>query len=333
MRRRILSCLAAVLVAGSSPPAGASHDQLSPTSQQAVTVALHALVEAGLFDPLGDYYSYEAVSEADGVWTVSFVASHCYRTERVETCDPYQGRDDHTVPDAWLEVTESDGSLTVVGARGRFREEDRAELLGYAEPSTPQPARLEFPTARLDPPVREGDDEGWTVRGADLWAGVIPADDRLWEICTVELLDENGAVVTTLPSRHAHGSRGEAFRAGGLVGMGVEDPQGAVDARFVCEPFSGETWRVRSGPDVSAHGGRVYVSARMTWVPGYLVGGLDSRCDVALYDRTGREVKTVDRRGPPSPWVRGRLSGTFVAAIAVARPARIESADVFCHEA
>lgn len=332
MRRRVLSCLAAILVAASSPPARSSHDQLSPTSQQAVTVALHALVQAGLFDPLGDYYSYEAAVESGGVWTISFVASHCYRTERVETCDPYQGRGDHAVPDAWLEVTETEGSLRVVDARGRFREEDRAQLLGYSEPATPQPARLEFPTARLDPPVRE-DDETWTVRGADLWAGVIPSDERLWEICTVELLDGAGAVVTTLPSRHAHGSRGEPFRAGGLVMMEVQDPQGAVDARFVCEPFSGETWRVRSGPVVSAHGGRVYVSAEMTWVPGYLVGGLDSRCDVTLYDRVGREVKSVDRRGPPSPWVRSRLEGRFAAAIAVRRPARVASADVFCHEA
>jgi hypothetical protein len=332
MRRPLWSCLALVLVAGLAPPARASHDQLSPTSQQAVTVSLHALVRAGLFDPLGDYYSYEAVSEAGGVWTVSFVASHCYRTERVETCDPYQGRGDHYVPDAWLEVAESEGSLRVVGARGRFREEDRAELVGYAEPATPQPARLEFPTARLDPPVSD-DREGWTVRGADLWAGVIPADDRLWEVCAVELLDESGAVVTTLPSRHAHGTRGESFRAGGLVLIGVEDPQGAVDARFVCEPFSGETWRVKSDPGVTAGRGHVYVTAEMTWVPGYLVGGLESRCDVTLRNRRGRAVKTVDRRGPPSPWVRSRLESRFAAAVRVRRPGRIVSADVFCHEA
>lgn len=332
MRRPALSCLALVLVAGTAPAVRATHEHLSPTAQQAVTVALHALVGAGLFDPLGDYYSYEAVSEADGVWTVSFVASRCYRTERVETCDPYQGRSDHYVPDAWLEVAEADGALRVVGARGRFREEDRAELVGYAEPATPQPARLEFPTARLDPPVGDDDEEGWTVRGADLWAGVIPDGDRLWEICTIELLDEAGAVVTTLPNRHAHGTRGESFRAGGLVLVGVEDPQGAVDARFACEPFSGETWRSKS-VHVSSRGRRVYVTAEMTWVPGYLVSGLESRCEVTLRNRRGRAVKTVERRGPPSPWVRSWLDGRFAAPIWVRRPGRVVAAGVHCHEA
>lgn len=327
--RRSMPLLVALTLAGSAPPAGAGHEPLAPEMQQAATVALHGIVGAGLFDPLGDYYSYEAVTQdGEGVWIVSFVANRCYRNEDVETCDPYQGRSDHVSPDAWVDVAQQGDTLRIVAARGRFAAEDRGELVGYDEPATPQPATLSFPTARLDPPLRDG--EGWTIRAAALWSGVIPSDDRTWEVCVLEIVDSAGDVTWTAPYRVAMGTRGEDSRAGAFLLVGAPDPGHGVDARFTCEPFSGETWRALAAASVTRQGRRVYVSARLEWVPSFVAVGLDSRCDVTLRDRRGDVVKTVEKKGPLGSWV---ARTTFRTRVWTPRARSVASADVFCHEA
>lgn len=128
--KRLAVLVSTALIFGVVPRvAQASHESLHPVTQQAATFALRAIAHAGLFDPLGDYYDYQEITSSDERWVVSFVASHCYRNEEVETCDPYQGRSDHLVPDAWLEIEERDGSFVTTNAFGRFSDEDRNQLL------------------------------------------------------------------------------------------------------------------------------------------------------------------------------------------------------------
>jgi hypothetical protein len=317
------------------PLAQASHEALAPVTQQAATFALRAIAQAGLFDPLGDYYDYQEITATDERWVVSFVAGHCYRNEQVETCDPYQGRSDHLVPDAWLEITERDGSFVVTNAFGRFSDEDRDQLLSYSEPSSPEPGHKEYLTVRVDPSQSE---EGVEIRAADIWAGVLPEDDHLWSICLAEILDAEGSVIWTARSRHADRERGEAFRSGGLVYMGAMEvvPEDAASARITCENFSGETWRTTFEPSVSKvpRRSQVAVTASVEWLLEGLVSGLEPRCEIELFNRAGRMVKAVTKRGPPSPWTRSRLKNNyFHALVRVPHPKRIKSATLYCHEA
>jgi hypothetical protein len=335
MKRLAALVSVALIVAVLPPAARASHEPLDPMTQQAATFALRAIAQAGLFDPLGDYYDYREITSSDDRWVVSFVASHCYRNEQLETCDPYQGRSDHLVPDAWLEIAERDSSFVVTSAFGRFDEEDRKQLLSYSEPSSPEPGHQEYLTVRVDPAQSEG---GVEIRAADIWAGVLPDDESLWSICLAEILDASGNVIWTARSRLAHVARGEAFRSGGLLYMGAMEvaPEDAASARISCENFSGETWRTTSEPSVSTvpRRSQVAVTAPVEWLLEGLVTGLESRCEIELFNRAGRMVKAVTKRGPPSPWTRSRLKNNyFHALVRVPHPKRIKSATLYCHEA
>lgn len=330
--KRTAVAAALVLVFSVAPAARADHVPLDPSSQQAATFALRAIAQAGLFDPIGDYYDYREITQHGERWVASFVASRCYRNEQVETCDPYQGRSDHVVPDAWLEIDEVDGKFVVTNTFGRFNEEDRSELLSYTEPSTPQPGQHQYLTVRLDPARGE---EGVEIRAADIWAGVLPEGDDLWSICFPEILDADGNVIWADQRRYAQHSRGEAFRSGGLTFIGAIEVEGAASARMNCEEFEGETWRATEEPSVARvpDSRQVHVMAPVEWVPDFLVAGLDSRCDVEVFNRAGRLVKSVTKRGPPSPWVRSRLKNQYFSALVrVPHPTRIASATVYCHE-
>jgi len=334
--KRLAALVSVALILAALPPAAhASHEPLEPVTQQAATFALRAIAQAGLFDPLGDYYDYQEITHPGDRWVVSFVAMHCYRNERIETCDPYQGRDSFNVPDAWLEIAELDGSFVITNAFGRFSDEDRDELASYSEPSTPEPGHQEYLTVRVDPSQSEG---GVEIRAANIWAGVLPEDDNLWSICRAEILDAEGNVIWTARARHAQKERGEPFRSGGLVYMGAMEvaPGDAASARITCENFSGEIWRPTSGPGVSKVPRRseVAVAAPVEWLLEDLVSGLESRCEVELFNRAGRMVKAVTKRGPPSPWTRSRLKNNYFSALVrVPHPKRIESATLYCHEA
>ena len=326
--RRVASILVIAALAGGTPSLVKAGDALPPESQQVATFAVRDIAQAGLLDPLGDYYSYETVSQNDTEWVVSFVASHCYQNDEIETCDPYQGREGELEPDAWLEVAESDGAFEVTGAFGRFSDDQRDAVMGYSEPADLEEAHALYPTVRLDPDRHE---DGYDIRAAGMWAGVLPEEGRTWTICRSQILDEHGNVVWTNRSDTAEGSRGEEFRSGWLLFIGAIEVDGADSARIACSNFSGETWQVKAEPEIDASNGVAFVSAPVRWTLGRLVGGLESTCDVELFNRHGRVLKEITAKGPTSPWTR-RYHPDFNAAVALRRPGRVESASVYCHE-
>jgi hypothetical protein len=328
MRRSASVFLIASLVNALLASASATETP-SPKAQQAATFSIRDIAQAGLLDPLGEYYSYEAVSENENGWVVSFIASHCYQNDEIETCDPYQGREGDLEPDAWLAVAENDDAFEVTDAIGRFTDDQRDTLMDYSESSELEEAHALYPTVRLDPDRHES---GYDIRAAGMWAGVLPAEGRTWTICRAEILDRNGDVVWTDRSDHAQGSRGEAFRSGWLVFIGAVEVEGADSATMTCANFSGETWRLKGEPSLdTSRKGYVGVYGPVKWMLGRLVSGLESSCDVEIFNRHGRSMKQMTKKGPTSPWTR-RLHTKFSAVVRVRHAARARSASVFCHE-
>lgn len=291
---------------------------------------MRAIAQAGLLDPLGDYYQYTSIQANGESWVVSFVANHCYRTEVQETCDPDQGRSNHVTPDAWLEIAVSGTDFIVTDTFGRFSDEDAAELMAYSEPSTVEVGHVEYPTVRYD---EHPQGDVYSVKAAGLWAGDL--SERVWSICEAVLLDASGNEIERLDSLIADYSRGERFRSGWFLGMGTREVAGAVDAVMDCFVFEGETWRVKGEPKITRRSNRrVDIVAKLDWTLGYLIAGLKSRCDVTLFDSDGEVLKEFSRVGPYSPWTRSRLRNQFLYAdTRVERSRTLDRVDIFCHEA
>ncbi len=78
----------------------------------------------------------------------------------------------------------------------------------------------------------------------------------------------------------------------------------------------------------------VVVFAPLRWTLETLVGGLESECDVELFDRNEHLIKVTTERGPPSPFTKSHLRRPeFFGDVQVSRPERVESASIYCHEA
>jgi hypothetical protein len=327
MRRVAVALISVAFVNALLVPAGAARDPLDPLTQQAATFAIRAIAHAGLLDPLGEYYSYETIFAGEDGWVVSFVASHCYQNDRVETCDPYQGRGEDLEPDAWVEISDADGAFEITDAFGRFSDEQRDHVAGYSESSELEEGHAAFPTVRLDPARNE---EGYYIRAAGMWAGVLPARGRISTLCRPEVLDADGNVVWSDERRYAYGSRGERDRSGWIVGTGALKLDSASSARMTCANFSGETWRMtRRDPSVTKIKKKAYVNAEMRWLLGDLVVNLTSKCEVQLFDRKGDLVKEAVKRGPPSPFTNSWRDGRFSAVIWVGR-SKPTSASIHC---
>jgi hypothetical protein len=91
--------------------------EIDEPTERAVVHAIRALVQADLFDPQGDLYSYRRGEATEEGWTVTFNRLLCGRFGDVETCRPvHESGPDSPVAKARLEIVEQDGSLVVEGA-------------------------------------------------------------------------------------------------------------------------------------------------------------------------------------------------------------------------
>ncbi|MDQ3981512.1 MAG: hypothetical protein M3271_02385, partial [Actinomycetota bacterium] len=88
----------------------------TPVEDQATVFAIRAVAHAGLMDPLGYFFGFTSIEEADGGWRVGFGGGRCGVWESdegtYETCKPLSGEDraGNAVEDAWLEVGLEDGT-------------------------------------------------------------------------------------------------------------------------------------------------------------------------------------------------------------------------------
>lgn len=308
-------------------PAHASRSAGDDLTDQAATFSIRAIAHAGLLDPLGQYYGYEAIVPYEGRWVVAFRTSTCYSNERVETCDPNAGSREEPVEDAWIELVVEDDHFVVTDAFGRFTAEQEEVVRSYTEPATIEETHLEFPTVRVD---RSRRDDGWDIRAANLWAGPLPARG-VWNVCTPVLY---GAGDEELWRGRAFAvrARRESMRSGGLFGTGAvdldEDPE---RAEVECEAWTQPTWTLAEEPTVEpyARDDVVAVTARLSWEHGH-VGGLESKCRVELLRRDGSVIATELVRGPPSPWAGRIRDTTLIARFEVRRPRAASSATVEC---
>ncbi len=318
--------MAVAVAVGSLAPARAS---LPPDdlTDQAATFAIRAVAHAGLLDPLGQYYGYEAIVPYEDRWVVAFRTATCYRDERVETCDPNAGSREEPVEDAWLEVAVEDDHFVATDAFGRFTGAQEDAVRSYSEPAAVEETHLEFPTVRVDP-SRRGD--GWDVRAVDLWAGPLPARG-VWSVCT-PVLYGSGDEPLWRGERFALAARGESMRSGGIFGTGsIEVDEEPARAAMECEPWTEGAWTVAGEPSVHPYpaGDAVIVTAQLVWEH-RRVDGLESQCRVKVLRRDGKVVATEVVRGRPSPG-RGRpLEETLSVYVEVRRPRAAASATVEC---
>lgn len=326
--RLTVAVVAAVLVGSALTPATASLPEGDDLTDQAATFGIRAIADAGLLDPLGQYYGYDGIVRHEDRWVMSFRSSTCYRNEDVETCDPNTGTRQEIHDDAWLELAIEDERFVVTEAFGRFTDEQEDRLRAYTEPATIEQTHLEFPTVRLDRSTRE---EGWEIRAADLWAGPLPAPG-VWSVCTPEIYDSGGAVLWTGRSIAFHTRKGEYFRANGLLYTGAMEVEGEpARADLVCGLWTQETWTLAAEPEINRDrkANTVRVEAPLVWEHEPLIA-LSSECRVDLLGRDDSLVATKTLRGFTSPWGGRQKKLTLVVDFDVRRPRAAESATVRC---
>lgn len=323
-----MATLVVLLVSTLLAPASAGLPEGDDLTDQAATFAIRGIAEAGLLDPLGQYYGYDGILRFEDRWVIAFRSGTCYRNEEVETCDPNTGTREAQHTDAWLEIAIEDDSFIVSDAFGRFTAEQESELRAYREPATIEPTHLEFPTVRLDRSIH---DEGWEIRGADLWAGPLYVPG-VWSVCTPTIYDAADNVLWTGRAIAFSTRRGEYFRSNGLFGTGVEHVEGEpARADMACELWTEETWVTSSEPTVvrSPKPGTVRVDAPMKWEHEQVVG-LWSRCRVELKRKDDTPIKAKIVQGQSSPWTGGDKSYMLSVIFKVERPKAVASATVRC---
>jgi hypothetical protein len=323
-----LAVAVAVVVGSTLAPAHASLPPGDDLTDQAATFGIRAIAQAGLLDPLDQYYGYDGIVRYEDRWVIAFQSSTCYRNERVETCDPNAGSREEPISDAWLEIVVDGDHFAITDAFGRFTEEQEADLRAYTEPAVIEETHLEFPTVRIDP-SRHG--EGWDIRAAHLWAGPLPAVG-VWSVCTVVVYGDEDVELWRGWTIGFKARRNEYFRSNGLLGTGVSDlDEEPARAAIECELWTKETWTSSAEPSV--HRDRksktVTVRAPLEWEHGEIVA-LESHCLVELLRRDGSVVVAKEMRGVGSPWGGRAERYTLTAQLDVRRPRAVDSARVTC---
>lgn len=316
-----------LLLSALAPPAAALPEG-DDLTDQAATFGIRAIAQAGLLDPLGQFYGYDGILQHEDRWVIAFRSSTCYRNEQVETCDPNTGTREEHFADAWLEITIRDGMFVITDAFGRFTEEDEAELRAYTEPSTIEPTHLEFPTVRIDPSLHE---PGYDIRAVILWAGPLFVRG-VWSVCRPEVYDAEGNVLWTGRAIAFDTRPGEYFRSNGLLIMGASEIQGEpARAEMVCELWTQETWVMAGEPRVERFPRRnaVAVEVDLVWEHERIVA-LDSHCRFELFRADGSFIKAKTVSAETSPWAGRSKTSSLFARLRVGRPRSVDYATVRC---
>lgn len=201
---------------------------LAEPEERAASVAIAALLEGGLYDPFGSSFDYISVRALDSGWEASFCSS--YPTHQ---CDGKTG-------DSFIYVAPEDDDLVVEEVAGGFMEEHRDQLLGYREPAESGP-----PEWRLGPFFIDRLGEHKAVGAGSLWTGAIPSS--LGAICTIEVLDDDGAVLVSreIPSVAPERELGRDS----TFFLEIPEDTRAADGRVVC----GDLLPVQVQPEGEQH--------------------------------------------------------------------------------
>lgn len=319
---------ALVLVVSMPAPASGGFPGGDDEADQAATYAIRNIAQAGLLDPLGQYYGYSGILDLEDRWVISFQSNTCYDSEELYHCDPNTGSRDDPQDDAWLEIRVEGNEFVVSDAFGRFTVEQEADLRAYREPTTIEPTHLEFPTVRIDPGWEQG---LYNMRGSNLWAGHLPAVGT-WSVCRPTAYDSEGNVIYEGVLFADGARRNEYFRSNGHFLIEVPDlPTEPASAAMPCELWSGETWVQRGEATLKTSDEKprlVEVLVPLEW-PHEKVLALFSSCEVSLQRRDGRELASKIVRGPNSPSLSGRKATEHVA-FSIDRPQRAHAATIRC---
>ncbi len=173
---------------------------------------VRALATAGLFDPLGDFYSFseEVKPVDDATWRVGFGRSRCgiftnRKGETYETCKSVSGE-----TDAWITVALRGGRWNVVALDGNFDADTISGLKAFSLPDTQEVPHWEFSTARAG-------DKGTVVRGAGLWVGPIPYEGP-GSRCRTRAYNDAGSLIYEGHPEYIAAPDEDWERAGGIHG-------------------------------------------------------------------------------------------------------------------
>ncbi|HVF52374.1 MAG TPA: hypothetical protein VNC78_02080 [Actinomycetota bacterium] len=294
-----------------------------------ITFALRAVAQAGLMDPLGDFFEYKGINNTPDGWRVTFASSTCYRRDGGETCEPNAREDAHgnAMADSHFDVVLVDGFLRVVSTEGPLDAQQEAEVAEYAEAPTPVDPHPEFAPVRFTNEGRET-----LVRLTYYWAGEITEARSAWA-CSLVKTDADG---DTEPAAFALGVESppdEEWRLGGVISTGVADGD-AASMDVTCSPFRDEAgWRL--GSDYSI---KRFASDRAVDVRGELIWnelaviGLDFDCVVSVTNAGGAVVgeRAIPAHSPWPPKEGPPYVLPVVVTLDVPSASEVDTADVTC---
>jgi hypothetical protein len=196
-----------------------SREGLPSPAERAATVAIAAFTKAGLHGLEG--YDYGAVEELSAIgWTAYF----CSPT------NPPAGVCDPNTADTRVMVEQEGDLLRVVGVDSESDINLGAGVVGYSES-----AAAEAPQYIFDPVHIVKGSKGEGVEAYIYWTGAIRS--HLETACRMEALDHGGSVIYQREIQAMQPPSVEGARDGIFLGEFPKDVRGAVEARFVCDPW------------------------------------------------------------------------------------------------
>jgi hypothetical protein len=295
--------------------------EIDEPTERAVVHAIRALVQADLFDLLGDHYGYRRAATMDDGWVVAFRRGKC----DMSTCRPVPGVDGT----ARLLIAERDGSLVVADAQGSFDDNKREQVVGFSLPIIDEPPHWEWSVSVGD---RFDGDSGSAIYASQYWVGPIPTE-MPGSRCELKGFDSDGDLLFEDHPYWQNGPRfGEAGRASG--GLIMEHSAEPASATFECAPFEGVGWQPIGKARIRKTDDYVYVTSSLVWRDEGLVHGR-SHCNATVYDRSGNRIKRVgspvDRFWPPRTVEKGPPYSTeWSRPFRMKHPQRAKRATVEC---
>jgi hypothetical protein len=188
-------------------------------AERAATVAIAAFTKAGLHGLEG--YDYGAVEELSGS---TWVAYFCSPTKpRGGVCGP-------NTADARVTVERQGDLLRVVDVDSDSDQDLGSGVVGYSESAIPEAPQDVFGPVRL-----VDDPEGPAVEGYKYWTSAIPS--HLETTCHVEVFDQAGSVLYEREIQGMKPPSVEGARDGIFLAEIPDGVRGAVEGRFVCDPW------------------------------------------------------------------------------------------------
>jgi hypothetical protein len=326
-----LGVAAAVLVTGE--PGVRSGVRPEAERGRAEVFAIRALADAGLYDPLGDFYTYRGAARSlSDDWELAFRRLRCGRFGIVETCRPVTGSIEDEASDAWLAVTLDDGRWHVADAEGDFDRAPATRLAGFSLPDVHETPHWEFPTVSLRPDELGDDDPSPSFDAPFLWVGPLPYKGP-GSACELHGFLDGRRVYTSEHRWYVAAPNGAEDRTSGLLGAPFYGAERVDRGEIVCTPFEGAGWQPAGRPLVEAVNDFVYVEVDLVWRGEALERG-ESWCVASVRDGNGEVLGTQSTASgpiwPPKALDRRPIRMTKSFRMQSPRAQEVASAEVEC---